>query len=101
MRGWPFSYWLRCDLIGPGVGGARRQRSAPPATGPANWVQRLTKSAQKGGEVSMAVYDWTHLLQRWENGTIETEQMIGQLLQWGQQTHEQAARCEHKQVVLE
>ncbi|MFN8487762.1 MAG: hypothetical protein U0350_09240 [Caldilineaceae bacterium] len=49
----------------------------------------------------MAVYDWTHLLQRWANGQIDTEQMIGQLLQWGQKTAEQAARCEQKQVMLE
>ncbi|MFN8489025.1 MAG: hypothetical protein U0350_15670 [Caldilineaceae bacterium] len=49
----------------------------------------------------MAVYEWAQLLQKWETSAIEGEQMIGQLAQWGQQTHERIVRCEHNQRLLE
>ncbi|MFN8486593.1 MAG: hypothetical protein U0350_03315 [Caldilineaceae bacterium] len=49
----------------------------------------------------MAAYDWETLKWQWEHDKLSAEQMVGQLLQWGEQTHQQGAANERKLEALE
>lgn len=49
----------------------------------------------------MATYDWASLKQQWEHGQIDVEQAIGQLLQWGEQTHKLALTHERQRDTYE
>ncbi|MFN8489975.1 MAG: hypothetical protein U0350_20480 [Caldilineaceae bacterium] len=49
----------------------------------------------------MAAYDWTVLKRQWERAELSTEQMVGQLLQWGEQTHQQNVAHERQLAALE
>ena len=42
---------------------------------------------RKGGESSMAAYEWAELEQLWAQERLSETQMLGQLLQWGRQNH--------------
>ena len=45
----------------------------------------------------MAVIDWDTLKHQWEHEQMSMKQMIGQLLQWGDQTH-QASTAQARQL---
>ena len=49
----------------------------------------------------MAVYDWETLKWQWEHDKVSMEQMIGQLLQWGEQTHQQSTTNQRQMEALE
>jgi hypothetical protein len=49
----------------------------------------------------MAVYDWAVLKRQWEQAGLSVEQMVGQLLQWGEQTHEQGQAHQRQIAALE
>lgn len=49
----------------------------------------------------MAAYDWIVLKRQWERAELSVEQMVGQLLQWGEQTHQQNSAHERQLTALE
>ncbi|MFN8492151.1 MAG: hypothetical protein U0350_31420 [Caldilineaceae bacterium] len=49
----------------------------------------------------MAAYDWETLKWQWEHDKVSMEQMMGQLLQWGEQTHQQCTNHQRQLEALE
>ncbi|MCE7983690.1 MAG: hypothetical protein DYG89_21150 [Caldilinea sp. CFX5] len=47
------------------------------------------------------MYDWRELKLLWEHERLTTEQVIGQLLGWGEQTHTTAFTLQRRQELLE
>ena len=49
----------------------------------------------------MARHEWATLISLWHREKLDMEQMVGQLIQWGQHTHEQATTNQTKYAALE
>ena len=49
----------------------------------------------------MAAHDWETLKWQWEHDKLSMEQMMGQLLQWGEQTHQQCTANQRQMEALE
>ncbi len=49
----------------------------------------------------MAAYDWAVLKQQWEHDQLSMEQMMGQLMQWGEQLHQQNIANQRQMAALE
>ncbi|MFN8495507.1 MAG: hypothetical protein U0350_48375 [Caldilineaceae bacterium] len=49
----------------------------------------------------MAAYNWDTLKWQWEHAKLSAEQMMGQLLQWGELTHQQSIANQRQLEALE
>ena len=47
------------------------------------------------------MYDWRELKLLWEHERLTTEQVIGQLIRWGEQTHTAAFTLQRQHELLE
>ncbi len=47
------------------------------------------------------MYDWTELIERWEHERMTPEQVIGQLLKYGEQSHKNEAELRRRLETVE
>ena len=47
------------------------------------------------------MYEWNELKALWEHDRVTPEQVIGQLILWGEQNHKVATTYQRQQVMLE